>query len=83
MQSPLNFSQLESWDLASGALNVIVETVQGSRNKLKFEPSTGSFVLSNVLPRGEVFPFDFGFVPGTLSPDGDPLDVLVDRKSVV
>ena len=29
------------------------------------------------LPAGAVFPFDFGFVPGTLGEDGDPLDVLV------
>jgi inorganic pyrophosphatase len=23
------------------------------------------------------FPFDFGFIPGTRGPDGDPLDVLI------
>jgi inorganic pyrophosphatase len=30
-----------------------------------------------VLPAGAVFPFDFGFLPGTLGEDGDPLDVLL------
>jgi inorganic pyrophosphatase len=29
------------------------------------------------LPRGAVFPFDFGSIPGTIAEDGDPLDVLV------
>ena len=33
--------------------------------------------LSHVLTAGAVFPFDFGFVPGTQGADGDPLDVLV------
>ena len=35
------------------------------------------FKLGGVLPAGAVFPFDFGFLPGTLGGDGDPLDVLV------
>src|ERR1051325_8970316 len=61
----------------SDLLNVIVETVQGSRNKLKFDEDRGLFRLSNVLPAGEVFPFDFGFVPSTRAADGDPIDVLI------
>ena len=35
------------------------------------------FELGGVLPEGMFFPFDFGFVPGTVAPDGDPIDVLV------
>jgi inorganic pyrophosphatase len=61
----------------SGELNVIIETPKGNRNKFKYEPELGVFLLNKVLPAGAVFPFDFGFVPGTLGEDGDPLDVLV------
>lgn len=61
----------------SGELNVIIETPKGARNKFKYEPDPGIFALSGILPQGAVFPFDFGFVPGTEGGDGDPLDVLV------
>jgi inorganic pyrophosphatase len=56
---------------------VIVETPQGSRNKLKFDPQLELFQLSHVLPAGMAFPYDFGFLPHTTGGDGDPLDVLV------
>jgi inorganic pyrophosphatase len=56
---------------------VVVETPKDTPNKLKFEPDLGSFRLTKVLPVGMVFPYDFGFLPGTLAPDGDPLDVLI------
>jgi inorganic pyrophosphatase len=58
-------------------LNVIIETPQGHRNKFKYDPERRLFQLGGVLPAGAVFPFDFGFIPGTLGQDGDPLDVLV------
>ena len=56
---------------------VVIETPRGSRNKYKLDEKTGRFKLSKIMPEGMVFPFDFGFFPGTHAEDGDPLDVLV------
>jgi inorganic pyrophosphatase len=58
-------------------VEVIIETPKGSRNKFKYDDSSGKFKLSKVLPEGMVFPYDFGFVPSTTGDDGDPLDILV------
>jgi inorganic pyrophosphatase len=57
--------------------NAIIETPRGSQNKFDYDPKRGVFILNKTLPMGTVFPFDFGFIPGTLGEDGDPLDVLV------
>jgi inorganic pyrophosphatase len=58
-------------------LRAIIETPQGSRNKLAFDHELGAFRITQSLPSGMSFPFDFGFFPGTHAADGDPLDVLV------
>src|ERR1700678_466550 len=60
-----------------GLLQVIVETPKGSRNKYSFDTKQEIFALKKVLPAGMVFPYDFGFLPKTLAPDGDPIDVLL------
>jgi inorganic pyrophosphatase len=73
----INLSHVDTWDPKSGSLNVVIETAKGSRNKLKYDSKRGLFQLSKVLPRGTIFPFDFGFIPSTKGQDGDPLDVLV------
>ena len=73
----LSFVKIQSFDADSGALNVVIETPKGSRNKYDFAPRLGVFELGGVLPAGHSFPFDFGFIPGTVGGDGDPLDVLV------
>src|SRR4030095_10536769 len=56
---------------------VIIETARGSRNKYKYNEKTGRMKFSKVLPEGMMFPYDFGFIPGTEAEDGDRLDVLV------
>src|SRR6201981_3033498 len=61
----------------SSSIDVIIETPRGSRNKIKYDPSSRLFKLSKVMPEGMMFPYDFGFVPATKAEDGDPLDVLV------
>jgi inorganic pyrophosphatase len=62
---------------AKDNVHVVIDTPRGSRNKVKWDPRLGVFKLSHVLTAGAVFPFDFGFVPGTRAADGDALDVLV------
>lgn len=58
-------------------IEVIVETPKGSQFKYKYDPKKEWFTLHKALPVGLIFPYDFGFVPGTKGEDGDPLDVLI------
>ena len=58
-------------------MHVVVESPRGSNFKLKFQPELGVFTLSRPLINGLTFPYDWGFVPGTRGPDGDPLDAMV------
>jgi len=63
--------------VADGLVQVIIETPAQNRNKFAFDPEQSVFALKKVLPAGMVFPYDFGFLPKTLAPDGDPIDVLL------
>ncbi len=75
MSVPLH--QLPAFDSDNGLANVVVDSPRGSRNKYKFDPKTGIWRLSKLLPAGACFPFDFGFIPSTKGDDGDPIDVMV------
>ena len=57
-------------------VNIIVETPRGTRNKYAFDVEIGLFQLQKTIPEGLQWPYDYGFIPGTLGEDGDPLDVL-------
>jgi Inorganic pyrophosphatase len=45
--------------------------------KLEYDIELGVFTASRGLRLGMSYPFDWGFVPSTRAPDGDPLEVLV------
>jgi inorganic pyrophosphatase len=58
-------------------LTCVVEIPKGSRNKYEYDPALGGVKLDRFLSASVVYPTDYGFIPETLAPDGDPLDVLV------
>jgi len=57
-------------------LRMVVETPRGSNIKLDYEPELRAFTVSRALPLGLVYPYDWGFIPGTKGEDGDPIDAL-------
>ena len=56
---------------------VVVEVPKGSRNKFEVDHHTGQIWLDRELFTATRYPADYGYIPGTLEEDGDPLDVLV------
>jgi inorganic pyrophosphatase len=57
-------------------VRMIVEIPKNSSNKYEYDGEVGVFRLDRALYSPLHYPGDYGFVPGTLADDGDPLDVL-------
>ena len=58
-------------------VEVIVEIPRGSRNKYEYDDVRRLIRLDRVLYSSVHYPTDYGFMPNTIAPDGDHLDVLV------
>lgn len=58
-------------------VDVFVEIPSGSRNKYEWDHDIGGLRLDRILYSSIHYPGDYGFVPETLSGDGDALDALV------
>lgn len=59
-------------------VNVIVEVgVGGEPIKYEMDKAAGTLVVDRFLYTPMRYPGNYGFVPHTLSEDGDPIDVLV------
>lgn len=58
-------------------LNVVIEIPYGSNIKYEIDKDSGAVVVDRVMYSAMFYPANYGFVPNTLSDDGDPADVLV------
>ena len=59
-------------------VNVIVEVpIGGEPIKYEMDKAAGTLVVDRFLHTAMRYPGNYGFVPHTLSDDGDPIDVLI------
>ena len=58
-------------------IRVYIEIERGSNQKYEYNKETNTLELDRVLPDSFVYPYAYGFIPGTLAKDGDELDVLL------
>ncbi len=58
-------------------VRAIIEIPQNSANKYEYDGNLGVFRMDRALYSPMHYPGDYGFIPGTLADDNDPLDVLV------
>lgn len=69
-------------DLSTGnnppeEINVLIEIPQGSLVKYEFDKKSGFIFVDRFAFTSMGYPANYGFVPNTISGDGDPIDVLV------
>ena len=64
-------------------VRMIVEIPKNSANKYEYDKELGVFRLDRALYSPMHYPGDYGFIPGTLAEDNDPMDALalVDQPS--
>lgn len=73
----MNLYHLELGSDAPDTVTCVIEVPRNSTNKIEYDPERELFVLDRVLYSAMHYPGDYGFLPGTLAEDGDPVDVLV------
>ena len=62
-------------------VDAIIEIPRGSSNKYEYDHERHIIKLDRCLFSPMFYPADYGFVPETLSEDGDPIDILVLMKN--
>lgn len=60
-----------------GGVNVVIEIAKNSHIKYEYDKERNMLMCDRILHTPMKYPFNYGFIPDTLSEDGDPLDVVV------
>ncbi|MEM4825020.1 MAG: inorganic diphosphatase, partial [Desulfurococcaceae archaeon] len=71
------FDRIGPGSRAPSEVNVVIEIPINSGVKYEIDKETGLLLVDRILYTSMVYPFNYGFIPGTLEEDGDPVDVLV------
>ncbi len=73
----VNYLELPIGEKVPEVVNAVIEIPAEGINKYEYDKQLHVFRLDRNLYSPVHYPGDYGFIPSTLSDDGDPLDVLV------
>lgn len=73
----MSYKNVKPGENAPEELNVIIEIAQGSNVKYEVDKDLDILIADRFSHGAMYYPFNYGYVPGTLAEDGDPLDVCV------
>ena len=75
----MDISKISIGKNAPHQVNVIIEVPMNSSDPVKYEmdKDSGAIFVDRFIATPMYYPCNYGFVPHTLSDDGDPCDVLV------
>lgn len=74
----MNIEKIGPGKMAPEEVNVVIEVPMGSDPvKYEFDKESGSIMVDRFVQTAMFYPCNYGFIPCTLSKDGDPVDVLV------
>ncbi|MBK8971945.1 MAG: inorganic diphosphatase [Hahellaceae bacterium] len=74
----MNFDNISAGKELPNDFNVVIEIpANGSPIKYEVDKDAGAILVDRFMATPMFYPANYGFIPHTLSDDGDPLDVLV------
>lgn len=74
----MNLTQITAGRDVPNDINVIIEIpTSGEPVKYEVDKATGALFVDRFLTTAMYYPCNYGYIPQTLSEDGDPVDVLV------
>jgi inorganic pyrophosphatase len=74
----MNIEKIGAGKKAPEEVNVIIEVPMDSNPvKYEFDKEAGAIMVDRFVQTAMFYPCNYGFIPCTLSKDGDPVDVLV------
>jgi len=80
----MDISKIKTGENPPWDVNVLIEIPQGAAPvKYEIDKESGAMVVDRFLHTAMYYPCNYGFIPGTLSQDGDPCDVVLVAPSPV
>ena len=73
----MSYSKLPAGKNPPDEVYVVIENPVDSNVKYELDKETGLMIVDRFLNVAMHYPGNYGFIPNTLSEDGDPVDVLV------